>query len=98
LELKVFTLKTCPNCPQVKKIAKEVAEELNLKITEIDIETPEGQIEGLMYQIMSTPSIAIDSDVVARGKPISKKELMDEIRKRLGNDKTLDLNRKNKQV
>jgi len=84
LELKIFTLKTCPNCPQAKKIVKEVAEEFNLKITEIDMETPEGQIEGLIYQIMSTPSIAIDNDVVARGKLISKKELMDEVRKRLG--------------
>jgi len=84
LELKIFTLKTCPNCPQAKKIANEVAEELNLKFTEIDMETPEGQIEGLMYQIMSTPSIAIDNDIVARGKLISKKELMDEVRKRLG--------------
>jgi len=84
LELKIFTLKTCPNCPQAKKIVKEVAEEFNLKITEIDMETPEGQIEGLMYQIMSTPSIAIDNDVVARGKLISKKELIDEVRKKLG--------------
>lgn len=84
MELKIFTLKTCPNCPQAKKIVKEVAEEFNLKITEIDMETPEGQIEGLIYQIMSTPSIAIDNDVVARGKLISKKELMDEVRKRLG--------------
>jgi len=84
LELKIFTLKTCPNCPQAKKIVKEVAEEFNLKITEIDMETPEGQIEGLMYQIMSTPSIAIDNDIVTRGKLISKKELMDEVRKRLG--------------
>jgi glutaredoxin len=83
-ELKIFTLKTCPNCPQAKKIVKEVAEEFNLKITEIDMETPEGQIEGLMYQIMSTPSIAIDNDVVARGKLISKKELMDEVKKKLG--------------
>ncbi len=82
-ELKIFTLKTCPNCPQAKKIVKEVAEEFNLKFTEIDMETPEGQIEGLMHQIMSTPSIAIDNDVISRGKPISKKELMDEVRKKL---------------
>jgi len=83
LELKIFTLKTCPNCPQAKKIAREVAEEFNLKFVEVDMGTPEGQIEGLMYQIMSTPSIAIDNDVVARGKLISKKELMGEVKKRL---------------
>ncbi len=83
MELKVFTLETCPNCPAAKKIAQETAEKFNIKYTEIDIGTPDGQIEGLMYQIMSTPSIAIDDEVIARGKLILKEELEDEIKKRL---------------
>ena len=85
MELKVFTLPTCPNCPAQKKIAQEVAEKFNIKYIEIDIGTSEGQIEGLIHQVMSTPSTAVNDEVLARGRLISKDELEEEVRKRLGN-------------
>lgn len=81
--IKVFTLPNCPNCPAAKKIAKDVAEEFKIKFTEVDIGSAEGQIEGLMHQIMSTPSVAIDDDVVARGEIVPKKQLEEEVKKRL---------------
>ena len=84
LTIRVFTSKTCANCPVAKKIAREVAEEFNIRFLEVDIGTSDGQIEGLMYQIMSTPSIAVDSNVIARGKLIQKEELKAYVRKRLG--------------
>ncbi len=84
LTIKVFTLKTCPNCPRAKKIAREIAEKLNVKFMEIDVGTPEGQIEGLMYQIMSTPSIAIGDEVVARGEVLRKEELEKKVGEKLG--------------
>lgn len=83
MELKVYTLKTCPNCPEAKRIAQEVAEKFSIKCLEIDIGTPKGQIEGLMHQIMSTPTITLDNEVLVRGKIVPKKELEYEIRKRL---------------
>jgi len=83
LTIKVFTLKTCPNCPRAKKIAREVAEKFNMRLMEIDVGTPEGQIEGLMYQIMSTPSIAIANEVVARGEVLTKEELEEKVREKL---------------
>ena len=83
MEIKVFTMKTCPNCPAAKQLAKEVADKFNITYKETDIGTPEGEIEGLMYQIMSTPSIAIGDDVITRGKLISMEELENEVRKRL---------------
>jgi len=84
LAIKVFTLKTCPNCPTAKKIGREVAEKFNVGFMEIDVGTLEGQIEGLMYQIMSTPSIAIDNEVVARGEVLTKEELEKKVREKLG--------------
>jgi hypothetical protein len=84
LTLRVFTLKTCANCPAAKKIVRDVAEEFNIEFLEVDMGTPNGQIEGLMYQIMSTPSIALGEEIVARGKLISKEELKAHVRKRLG--------------
>lgn len=84
MELKVFTLPTCKNCPAAKQISQEIASKYELKYTEVDIGTPDGQLDGLMHQVMSTPSIAIDDDVVARGKLLSREELEVEVRKRLG--------------
>jgi glutaredoxin len=83
MELKVFTLPACVNCPAAKKISKEIAQKYGLKYTEVDISTPDGQLDGLMYQIMSTPSIAINDEVITRGKLLSSKILETEVRKRL---------------
>lgn len=82
-EIKIFTLPNCPKCPAAKKIAKDIAEEFKINFKEVDIGSAEGQIEGLMYQVMSTPSIAIDSDVVSRGEIPSKTQLEEEVKKRL---------------
>jgi len=84
LTIKVFTLKTCPNCPIAKKIGREVAEKFNVGFMEIDVGTPEGQIEGLMYQVMSTPGIAINDEVVARGAVLTREELEKKVREKLG--------------
>ena len=86
MELKVFTLPTCTNCPAAKKTSQEVAHRFGLKYTEVDLSTPDGQLDGLMHQVMSTPSIAIDDEVVARGKLLSRDELETEVRKRLDNE------------
>ncbi len=86
MELKVFTLPTCKNCPAAKRISQEVAQKYGLKYIEVDISTPNGQLNGLMYQVMSTPSIAIDDEVIARGKLPSRDELETEVRKRLANE------------
>jgi len=84
VELKVFVMKTCPNCPEAKRIAKEVAGELGLEYVEVDLGTPEGRVEGLMHQVVSTPSIALGDEVIVRGRLIPKEELVEEIRRRMG--------------
>ncbi len=83
LTIKVFTMKNCPRCPHAKRIAQKVAEKLGVEYVEVDLETPEGQIEGLMNQVMSTPSIALGDDVIARGTVLSELELENELKKRL---------------
>lgn len=90
MKLKVFTLPTCRNCPAAKKITQGIADKYGLEFLEVDISTPDGQLEGLMHQIMSTPSIAIDNEVLSRGNILSGEELDTEVRKRLGNEATGD--------
>jgi hypothetical protein len=45
--------------------------------------TKEGLEEGLAYEIMSAPSIALNDEVIVRGHLISKERLEEEVRKRL---------------
>jgi glutaredoxin len=86
MKLKVFTLPSCKKCPAAKKIVKDVADKDNLDFLEVAISTPDGQLEGLMHQIMNTPSIAIDERGVSRGALISREDLDAEVRKRLDNE------------
>jgi glutaredoxin len=83
LELKVFTLPTCSTCPAVKTVALEVARTLGVDYREVNMATREGEVEGQKYQIMGTPSIAIDDEVIVRGRFVSKERLEEEIRKRM---------------
>ncbi len=78
MKLIVFTKKDCPNCPLAKKIAKEIAEELNLEFEEIDIE--EDLITALQYNVASTPSIALEDEVLFRGEVPTKEELKTKIK------------------
>jgi len=82
MKLIVFTKKDCPSCPNAKKIAKEVAEELGLEFEEIDIE--KDLITALQYNVASTPSIALGEEVLFRGEVPTKDELKKAIRSLLG--------------
>jgi len=83
IELRLFTLPTCPVCPAVRATAKEVAEKLNLDFREVNMATEDGLIESAPYQIMSAPTILVDEEVIIRGKFISKEKLEQEVKTRL---------------
>ena len=76
-KLIVFTKKDCPQCPLAKQIAKEVAKELGLKYEEVDIE--KDLVTALMYNVISTPSIALDEEVIFRGEVPDKQQLKNRI-------------------
>ncbi len=83
MELKVFTLPTCPTCPVAKVVASEVAQKLGIVYREVNMATKEGLDEGLAHEIISTPSIVIDKEVIVRGRLISREKLEEEVRTRL---------------
>jgi hypothetical protein len=66
-----------------KAIASEVAQEFGILYREVSLTTKEGLSEGLAYDIMSTPSIGIDDEVIVRGRLVSKDKLREEVRKRV---------------
>jgi len=85
LELKVFVMANCPKCPKAKEMARRLAEKYGLKYVEVRLDTPEGQIEGLMYNVLSAPSIAVGDEVLVRGDLVPEEELERELLRRLGN-------------
>ncbi|MDW8022186.1 MAG: thioredoxin family protein [Nitrososphaerota archaeon] len=82
-ELKVFTLPTCSSCFVAKQIAFEVARKLGLAYREVNMNTKEGLEEGTAYQVMSTPSIILNDEIIVVGRLISKEKLEEEVRRRL---------------
>lgn len=83
MELKVFTLPTCPTCPVAKAIAFEVARKFDVAFREVNMATEDGFKEGLAHNIMGTPSIIIDDEIIANGRLISKERLEEEVKKRV---------------
>ncbi len=83
MEIKVFTLPTCSYCPMAKSIVSEVAQKFSITCKEVNLATKEELAEGLAYDVMSTPSIAINDEVIVRGRLISKERLEEEVTKRV---------------
>jgi len=83
MELKVFTMPTCPTCPTAKTIVSEVAKKFGIGFREVNLATKEGLNEGIAYDILSTPSVTIDEEVIVRGRLISQERLEEEVKKRI---------------
>jgi thiol-disulfide isomerase/thioredoxin len=60
--VKIFVQDVCPNCPPSKKLGKEL-EKKKIKVEFLNVKTPNGLAESLMYNVMSTPSTVIVDDV-----------------------------------
>jgi len=63
----------CPNCVTTEKIVTEVVNELNIEASIIKVTDIQ---EIMMYDIMSTPAVVIDEQVVIKGRVPSKEEVL----------------------
>jgi len=80
LILTLFKSRNCPKCPRAEEVVREVLKkfpEVELREVYID-ENPE---EALMFQVVSTPSIAIDDETIFFGEIPTKEELEEKIRR-----------------
>jgi predicted DsbA family dithiol-disulfide isomerase len=66
-----------------KTVASEVAHRLKIACREVDMATDDGLAEALAHDVCSTPTFALDDDVIVRGRLISKEKLEQEINERL---------------
>ena len=60
MKIMVFYSPICSSCPEAIKVVREVVEEYEVKIKEINILSPEGQEKAEEYKVKSTPSIFIN--------------------------------------
>ena len=88
MELRLFTLPTCPLCPAVKVAAIEVAKKLEIAFREVNMAGKEGLSESVSCQVMCAPTIMVDDEIVVRGQFISKEKLEEEVKTRLQKWKT----------
>ena len=81
MRIKVFWQAACPNCPLAKDLGAKL-EEQGKDVKYYDIKEPDGLTEGVMHDVMSTPSIIIvddsDNEIASYRSDVPK---MDEILK-----------------
>jgi small redox-active disulfide protein 2 len=62
----------CPNCKRLEAVAREVAGELGIDATFAKVTEPAQIME---YDILSTPGLVIDDNVVSSGRVPRKDEI-----------------------
>jgi len=71
MEIKVLGA-GCAKCANTKKLISDVAAELGVAV---DIEPVTDLMEITKYDVMSTPGVVIDGEVVSSGKVPSRREV-----------------------
>lgn len=57
-----FKSTTCGPCRMVSPILEQVSKEMNVKLTEVYIDSDEGVNEAMMYGVSSVPTVFIMND------------------------------------
>jgi small redox-active disulfide protein 2 len=72
MEIKVLGT-GCPNCKRLDKLARQAVAELGVDATVVKVE----DLDQIMaYEIVSTPALVIDENVVASGRVPRKNEIL----------------------
>jgi len=71
MEIKVLG-SGCAKCANTKKLIATVAKELDV---EVEIEPVTDIMEIARYDVLSTPAVVVDGEVVSSGKVPSKREV-----------------------
>ncbi len=71
----------CAKCSNTKKLSADVASEIGV---DVEIEPVTDLMEIAEYEVMSTPGVVIDGEVVSSGRVPSRDEVKDWLEKRSG--------------
>jgi small redox-active disulfide protein 2 len=65
----------CPKCKRTTEVVQKAVEELSL--SDVSVEKVEDIMKIMEYNIMSTPAVVIDEQVVIKGHVPSRDEIID---------------------
>jgi len=80
--IEMFTSPGCANCPAVKKMLKNLTEELKEDITVEEVDITAEPTRAAQYGVMSVPAVAINGILKFVGVPKQeelKKAILDEL-------------------
>lgn len=63
----------CAKCKRLEKSTREAVEEMGINA---HIEKVEDMARIMEYNIMSTPALVVNGEVISRGRALSKKEVI----------------------
>lgn len=63
----------CPKCQNLTRVVKDVVDENQI---EASIEKVEDIVDIMKYNVMMTPALVIDDQIVAKGRIPSKEEVL----------------------
>jgi len=81
LEFTLLTQSSCSYCDHAKEILGRLANEYPLRITEIGIQTEEGEKLAIKHAVLFAPGILIDGTLFSYGR-LSEKKLQNHLKAR----------------
>lgn len=79
----ILTQADCGLCDQAKATLARVGEDFKLKISELDLGSPEGEGLALRSGVMFAPGVLLDGRLFSYGR-LSERKLRRELRRRNG--------------
>ena len=81
VKIEVYFSPVCPHCPGAKKLVAEVAARYGgeVDVEEVNTYTAEGIKKGMANEVMSVPTVIIDSGKRIVGFPFQVQELVSSI-------------------
>lgn len=64
----------CPNCLKTIKVVQEVVQENNIDAV---VEKVDDIMDIMKYDILATPAVVLDEEIIVKGRVPSKKEILD---------------------
>jgi hypothetical protein len=81
VDLMLFTKEDCPNCPQAKKVIEDLKGELGdrIAVRRYLLDDEEDLLTALQHQVMSTPAVVVEGQLVCSGRPVAKAEVLEAV-------------------
>ena len=82
IQVLLLTQASCPFCVQAKELFDRLSHEYDLKVTVLDMQSPEGEALAVRSGLLFPPGVFLDGQLFSYGRP-SERKLRQELQRRL---------------